>query len=303
MQDMELLEGEDFGEPFLGDLIKGAGSLLGLGEGEEEVPLGESEDEQFLGGLLKGVGGMLGLGEGEEEGGLYEDEQFFGAFRKIASRVLPIVKKVAQTAAPMVARAVGGPLGGPIGSIVAGALREDEDFGEGFDMEDFGEGFDQEDEALFETVLEAPMNETQAIGEMMAAVAANAATDTEAEAQIGGAIAISLTPEERRALRDFLPAITRGAAVLTRVLRRHPATRRAVPAVVPIVKRTAIVLKNKADQGRPVTKSVAAKTMARQTRKVLGTPSVCAKAIQRNATATRAAVRRNQNRTRQSYAW
>ncbi|HEX8152884.1 MAG TPA: hypothetical protein VF698_07160, partial [Thermoanaerobaculia bacterium] len=292
MHDMELLEQEDFGEPFLGDLVKGASSLLGLGEGEDELPLGEGplgedEDEQFLGGLL---------GEGEDEGMFEDREQFFGAFKKIAGRALPFIKKIAQKAAPLVASAVGGPLGGPLASLVSGALREDEDFGEGFDMEDFGEGFgDMEDEGAqgeLEAVLESPLNETQALGEMMAAIASRASTDTEAEAQMGGAISLSLSPEERRALRDVLPAITRGAAVLTRILRRHPSTRSAVPTVVPIVKRTAVILKKRAESGRPVTKKTAAKAMARQTRKVLGTPSICSKAIRRNASATRTAMRR-----------
>ncbi|HEX8172440.1 MAG TPA: hypothetical protein VF824_18035 [Thermoanaerobaculia bacterium] len=315
----QLLEGESdrYGEPFLGGLMKGVGSMLGLGEGEDEgwgeTPLGETmfegegfgDREQFLDGVVKGVGGMLGLGEGEGEGegsfeyegfGDHEGEQFF---RKALKKALPILKAVAKKAAPLVGTAVAGPLGGKIASLATGLLGEGE-----YELE--GEGFgDHENEAYFEAeteaVLESPLTESQAIGEMMAAVASQAATDTEAEAQIGAAIAISLTPEERRALRELLPAVTRGAAVLTRILRRHPATRSAVPAVVPIVRRTAVVLKNRAASGAPITKKTAAKAMARQTRKVLASPAICSRAIQRNARATTAVMRNSRNRRVNGY--
>jgi hypothetical protein len=309
MQDMELLEGESdkYGEPFLGGLLKGVGGMLGLGEGEEEgwgeTPLGEGPyGETPYGEGFGDQEDFLGLlGEGEEEG-FGDQEQFFGkALKALASKALPLIRSVAQKAAPLVAKAVAGPLGGPIGSIVSGVLGGQ---GEG-EEEGFGDQFDQEDEGYFEgeteSVLEAPMNETQAIGEMMAAIASQAATDTEAEAQIGGAIAISLSPEERRALRDVLPAITRGAAILTRILRRHPATRRAVPAIVPIVKRTAVVVKNRRAAGAPVTKKTVANTMARQTKKVLGNPRTCTQALQRNARAAKAAV--NRSRSRQSFSY
>lgn len=301
MQDMELLEGESdkYGEPFLGGLLKG---LFGEGEDEGwgETPLGEGPyGETPLGEGFGDQEDFLGLlGESEDEG-FGDQEQFFGkAFKALASKALPLIKNVAKKAIPLVASAVGGPLGGPIGSLVSSALGE----GEGEDFDQFG---DQEDEGYFEgeaeTVMHAPLNETQAIGELMAAVASQAATDTEAEAQIGGAIMLSLTPEERRALRDVLPAITRGAAILTRILRRHPVTRRAVPAVVPIVRRTAVVLKNRAATGAPVTKKVAAKTMARQTKQVLTNPRTCAHAIRRNTQATRAAASRTRNRQSFTY--
>jgi hypothetical protein len=79
--------------------------------------------------------------------------------------------------------------------------------------------------------------------------------------------------------------------VLTRVLRRRPATRDGVRAIPTIIKRSAVSLRRQAASGRPVTKSDAARAVATQTRRVLGTPSVCAKAIQRNVQGTKATAR------------
>ncbi|HEX9985979.1 MAG TPA: hypothetical protein VGF69_22145 [Thermoanaerobaculia bacterium] len=284
-----------YGETPLGEGPFGEGPL---GEGPfGESPLGEFEHEQ-----------VLGFGESEWES---EDELFFGkiwkGIKKAASVAAPILRKVAKVAAPMVGTAIGGPLGGKLGSLVGNALESEYEF-EG----PLGEyEYESESEAEFESVMAGPLTEAQGLGELMAAIAANAATDTEAEAQIGGAIMISLSPSDRDALRDVLPSLTRGAAVLTRVLRRHPSTRVVVRAVPTIVKRTAIQLKKRAANGEPVTKKGAARAMASQTRRVLATPSVCARAMQRNVKATQSVSRRNNGRSdrgrsgngRQAFAW
>jgi len=324
MRDMELeledeyeLESED--EQFLGTLLKGVGGAMGLDESEFEGPLGEGpygeaplgegpygegplgEGPYGEGPLGEGPYGEGPLGEGPYgEGPLGESEFEFEAedeffFKKIGGflkKAAPILKRVAKFAAPIVGTAIGGPLGGKIGSFVGNAIREGE-FEDEFELET---GY--ESEAEFEAVMEGPLTEQQGLGELMAAIAANAATDTEAEAQIGGAVAVSLSPRDRDALKSVLPSITRGAAILTRILRRQPSTRIAVRTVPTIVKRTATKLKRDAAAGRPVTKKTAARTMAKQTRKVLATPSVCAKAVQRNARATRATTRATARRTR-----
>jgi hypothetical protein len=56
-----------------------------------------------------------------------------------------------------------------------------------------------------------------------------------------------------------------------------------VRAVPTIVNRTARTLATRAQAGQPVTRRAAARTMARQTRQVLGNPRTCATALQRNA--------------------
>jgi hypothetical protein len=258
-------------------------SFFGLGESELESEFElEGFDHEFE---------SEGFGEGEFEGyGEFEGEQFFGSiFKKIApfvKKALPVLKNVAKIAAPMVATAVGGPLGGIIGKAATGLLGESEYEGE-YEFESEGES-----EAEFETVMAGPLTEQQALGELMAAAASKAVSDLEAEAHIGAANVIVLTPEDRDTLRAVLPSINRGAAVLTRVLRQRGVTRPAVRVIPTIVKRTAVSLKNKAAAGQPVTKKIAAKTMAAQTKKVLTHPAVCSKAINRNVKATSAVSRK-----------
>ncbi|HYC89943.1 MAG TPA: hypothetical protein VEO54_12080, partial [Thermoanaerobaculia bacterium] len=88
-----------------------------------------------------------------------------------------------------------------------------------------------------------------------------------------------------------LPNINRGVAVLTRILRRDPATRPMVRVIPTIVKRSAVSLRKQAASGRPLTRQAAARAVATQTRRVLGSPGTCAKAVHRNVTATRTAAR------------
>lgn len=272
-------EGEAFGEGPVGEYdFEGEGAFgESLGEG-----MFEAENEQFS--LESELGGF---GESEEE-------QFFGsAFKGIANlvkRAAPMLKNVAKMAAPMIGTAIGGPLGAKVGSMAANLLGESE-----FDYESAFEA-EGESEAEMEAVMEGPLTEQQALGELMAAAASRAATDYEAEAQIGSATAIVLSRADLAALRSVLPDINRGIAVLTRVLRRRGDTRHAVRTIPVIVKRSAVALRNQAASGRPVTRKSAARAVATQTQRVLGSPSTCAKAIQRNVKATKAAARASRPR-------
>jgi hypothetical protein len=82
--------------------------------------------------------------------------------------------------------------------------------------------------------------------------------------------------------------MTRGVAILTRILRRRRITRPAVRAIPTIVRRTVRQVKKHAAAGKPITRKVLAKAAAGQVRKVLGNPRVCAAAISRNVRASRA---------------
>jgi hypothetical protein len=353
------------GEAFLGDLVKGVGSLLGLGESEWEGALGESEyelegplgegpmhegpqgesyaygegplpesfaygegpqheafaygegplhegpvgesfaygegpqgesyaygegplPEQFLGGLGESEYESeyeTGMGEYESE---YESEQFFGKILRripaLIKRVAPVLRNVAKAALPVVTQAVGGPLGGQIANVAGSMLGQGE-------MESEWEA-ESEYEATNEAPMhEAPLTQQQALGELMAAVASKAQTDAEAEAMIGAATVITLSPADRAALRRILPALVRGTAILTRILRRRRSTRPAIRSVPAIVRRTASTLQRRAAAGQPITKRSAARAMAVQTKKVLANPRTCSHDIQRNLRATRAVAR------------
>jgi hypothetical protein len=242
--------------------------------GEEELEL-EDEFEDFLGAGEFGEDEFESEWEADGEWALEDGEEFFG---KIGKGLLSIAKKVpwrsiAKTVAPMVGTAVGGPLGGMLGKA-AGSLLEDE------------YEFEFEDEYSYETPV--PVNPS---AELMAAVASQARTDAEAEAMAGAASLLSISPADRAELRRLLPHLVRGTALLTRVLRARPDTRVGVRAVPEIMRRTSHTLAQRAGTGRPVTRKAAARVMASQTRKVLGNPRTCVKAIQTNQRAAARAGR------------
>jgi hypothetical protein len=144
------------------------------------------------------------------------------------------------------------------------------------------------------------MSEAEAMAEMMAALAAGANSEAEAEAMIGAATVTVLSPRDRAELRRLLPHLVRASAVLTRMLRRRRGTRPAVAAVPSIVRGTARDLRRRRSAGRPVSRRTAARAMSRQTRGVLGSPRRTAAALRRNAQAT-SAMRRTSGTARRRH--
>lgn len=109
-----------------------------------------------------------------------------------------------------------------------------------------------------------------------------------------------ISPRDRRALRRLIPHLTRGAAMLTRILRRRRRTRAGVRAVPAIMRRTIKSLKRQAAKGKPLTRRRVARTAARQVRRVLGNPKAAATAIRRNWKVSRAYKRPRRMRRRWS---
>src|ERR1700680_650160 len=277
------LEGEDEagleGEGWLGALGNIAGSLLGEGETEYEAELEDESEDEFegeaglegegwLGALGNIAGSLLGEGEGEYEfEGEYEDETENFSFGSFFKKALPILKKVAKIAAPIVGTAIGGPIGGKLGGMAASALGEGE---YEFEQED-----EFEDEAESETAHEIASHElthNEAVAEMMAEAASNESHEGEAEAMAGAAVATVISSKDRRALRNILPHLTRGTAILTRILRRRRSTRVGVRAVPTIMRRTVKSLKRQAAKGLRITRRRAGRTAAKHIRRVLGNP-------------------------------
>jgi hypothetical protein len=253
---------EELGSEFEGDMegefeSELDGEFEGELEGELEWELeGEFEGEEFFRRIARGIGGFV-------------------------RRAAPVLRRVAQVAAPIVGTAVGGPLGGAIGRVAASALREEE-----FEYEQEGE-YEADLEGEMEEEVAAPTTPQEALAELMADVAAQAQTEAEAEAMAGAATVATLSLADRAALRTILPHLVRGTAVLTRLLRRRRITRPAVRAVPTIIRRTTRTLRQRASTGQPITRRTAARAMAAQTRRVLGSPRTCATAMQRNIRATR----------------
>jgi hypothetical protein len=127
----------------------------------------------------------------------------------------------------------------------------------------------------------------EALAEIMAEAAAHEQHEAQAEAMIGAAVVTVLSPRDRRALRRLLPHLVRGAAVLTRILRRRRMTRPAVRVVPTIMRRTVSTLKRQAAAGQPITRRAAARAATVEVRRVLGSPSACAAAIRQNVRSSR----------------
>jgi hypothetical protein len=73
-----------------------------------------------------------------------------------------------------------------------------------------------------------------------------------------------------------------------------------VRAVPTIARRTAHTLARRARAGRPVTRRTAARVMAAQTRRVVGSPRACTVALGRNVRGTRAIARTRRTAARSS---
>ncbi len=256
-------EAEEEDEAFLGGLAGIAKSLLGEGEAETEHELegeyeaeeelegefedefeaelegefeeeyeAEEEDEAFLGGIARS---LLGEGEAEaeyeyeHEGELEAEAEFF--FKKVGGFLRKhkgLLKRIAKTAAPLIATAVGGPAAGMVARAVTSQLE--------------GE-LEAELEAELEEMATAPVTSKQALAEYLAAKAATTESESEAEAFAGSAVTITLSDRDRRRLEEMLPHLVRGASVLTRVLHRNPASRpavRLVPAIADSAARTLV---------------------------------------------------------------
>jgi hypothetical protein len=270
-------------------------------EWEQHELTQEFEGDQFFGRIARGIGSFV-------------------------RRAAPILKSVARIAAPMVGTAIGGPFGAILGRAASQALGEEEfeqhelthefehpELAHEFEQHEFEQHelthefeqhelenpevaheFEQHEleqhESSHEVAHEIAQHETthhEALAEMMAEMAAHEHNEGQAEAMIGGAVVTVLSPRDRRALRRLLPHLVRGAAVLTRILRRRRATRPAVRAVPTIMRRTVATLKRQAAAGRPVTRQGAGRAAAVEVRRVLSSPSACAAAIRQNVRAAR----------------
>jgi len=242
---------------------------------------GEYEGEEFLGNVLKGVGGALGLFEGEGEYlNEYESEAFFKKLKGIASKLAPVLKQVAPIAAKAVGTAIGGPgVGQALGSL-AGQLAREGEFEYEFESEYELTG-EFEDEYEYEAT-----PQPEALAEALAAIASQVQSEAEAEAYTG-AFTARIIPIKSASMARISPKVVKGAATLTRTLRKHPATRPLVKTVPTIVARTGQKLAKQAAQGKPVTPTTAAQVMAGETKKVLSNPMTCAKAMVRSTQAAK----------------
>jgi hypothetical protein len=198
-----------------------------------------------------------------------------------------------------------------LGSILGEGEEEGEDFlgsilGEG-ESEDFlgsilGEG---EDEFEGEDELEGEISPIRkiypdAVMEHLGELAAESESEDEAAEHflplIGMAaskllpvVAKAVAPMAKRALPKIArvltratPKLTRGIGKVAKVLHRNPQTRHLLRTVPGIARRTVGNLAHKAARGAHITPHAAVRTLAKQTRRVLGTPQHRAQALRRH---------------------
>ncbi|NMG10275.1 hypothetical protein DP117_26750 [Brasilonema sp. UFV-L1] len=118
----------------------------------------------------------------------------------------------------------------------------------------------------------------EALAEAFAAMASRVQSEAEAEAYIGAATARTI-PIISASMGQVSPKLVRGAATLTRTLRKSPSTRSLVRVLPTILTRVGHKLKRMAAQGKRITPAIAARVMANETRKVLGSPVTAAKSL------------------------
>jgi hypothetical protein len=249
------------GGPLGGIIAKGATSLLGEGELEDELT---HELTHELGGLHEGhLEGSLH--EGHPESVLHELGEIHeaGLHEGHPESVLHELGGIHET------------------GLHEGHL-------EGTLHEGHPESVLHELEAIHEGGLHEshPEHSQEMLAEVMAEAAAGAHLEAEAEAMAGAAVVITLSAADRAALRRLIPHLVRGAAILTRLLRRRRITRPAVRTVPLIVRQTARTLRRRAASGAPVSRRAAGQIMGSVTRRVLSNPHVCALAIGKNVRAS-----------------
>jgi hypothetical protein len=89
-------------------------------------------------------------------------------------------------------------------------------------------------------------------------------------------------PKIARVLTRATPRLTRGIGRVAKVLHRNPRTRHLLRVVPGIARRTVGTLAHSAARGRRITPKTAVRTLARQARRVLGSPKYRANALRRH---------------------
>ena len=182
---------------------------------------------------------------------------------------------------------------GAIGNVVGSLLGEQEVEGE----------FEGEDE--FEDEFEGELNPirkvySDAMMEHLGALAAEAESEEEAvehflpligmaaskllpiAARALAPMAKRMLPRVAKAVMRVAPRLTRGVAQIARGLHRRPGGRPLLRAVPAIARRTVHTIAKQAARGRTVTPRTAVRTLAQQTRRVLGHPARRTQALRRH---------------------
>lgn len=237
--------------------------------------------------------------EFEEEG-----EYFFKkAFRTLGRGVKAAAKAAAPLAKQLAPKIAGslvgmipgaGAVAGPLAAKLTSAMVQEGEM-EAAQMEAavFGTNEMEAEVSNTETAHEA------ALTEFLAAQAAEATTEAEAEAAIAATLPMTIRiMGGRNALRRVTPVMVQVTGQMTKMMRQQgPAGKQLLRTIPSIQRRAVSTLKAAAREGKPVNNATAVKAMANATHRVLSNPQVVNKAIARNAALRQRTAPPNPRRT------
>ena len=234
--------------------------------------------------------------EGEEESDGARNascRELSGRISRFVHRTAPLLQRIARQASPLVSSAVERafkrsrqPFQPVEDETVFEAAQEPFEHEYEYVAKEDGKGWEQDEFAAqdeWETSPVSALSQPQQAAAILADAAAQAPHETEAAALIAAATISLLPVSDRVALQSLLPALVRGAATLTRLLRQRRGTRPAVRTIPFIVQQTAATLTKHLRTGRSVSVQTAAQTFASQTRQMLGQPDWVEHILQQTA--------------------
>ena len=276
----------------------------GVGEFEDEweVPPGspythtEFEDEsEFLGNILRGVGGLFGGEEGEME---FEDasDRFFGKLRGLIGRIKRRVSGLARRAlsiVPGVTRVISSIASEshPGADRMLNALAQEAEMEVTRVENHFTDKFAQTGEA------EHPAVHAAFLSELMAANAAAAQSEAEAEAILGATIPLTIRlMRAQRTLLPVTPSLVQANVRLVRTLRRQGRDGRQLLRLLPTIHRNTVEILRLLARQQRLTTPLAVRAMGVATRRVMSNPRRTERALQRNIALQIRATRTNRPR-------
>lgn len=215
-----------------------------------------------------------------------EGEYFFKGLKKGLKSLAKVAAPLAKKLAPIAARSlVGmipgvGAIAGPLaGKLTAALVQEAEMEVAQMEAAFFGINEAEAEVANNEVAHEA------ALTEFLAAQAAEATTEGEAEAAIAAALPITISiMGGKRALRPVMPVMAQATGRLTKVLNQQGSVGKQLLRTIPTIQRqTVATLKAAARSGQPINSATAVKAMAAATNRVLSNPQTVQQAVVRNA--------------------
>jgi hypothetical protein len=186
---------------------------------------------------------------------------------------------------------------GTLGNIAGSLLGESEDEYEGEAEDEYEDEYEDESEEELSPIRKIYPD---AMMEHLGELAAEAESEEEAAehflplvgmaaskllpvvAKAVAPMAKKAIPKIARAVTKATPHLTKGIGKVAKALHRNPKTRHLLRAVPGIARRTVGHIAHRAARGGHVTPRAAVRTLAKQTRRVLGTPAHRAQALRRH---------------------